>query len=297
MENLELYRAFYWTAVERNLSRAAERLFITQPSVSHAIKQLEEALSVTLFNRMPKGVTLTEVGALLFEHVDKAFRELESAERQIAEINNLVRGELRIGSSDSLCKYYLLPHLGQFYNEHPDIHLDLVHGTTPEIIRQVKDGRIDFGIVRLPLNDDSLVTLEATVVQDCFVAGGRFAELASKPLSLADLAAHYPIILFAKTSSSRQFIQELAAQLGVELQPEIELASVDLLIEFAKAGMGISFVTKQFVMNELEAGELTELKLKESIPPRRIGIVYMKNRRLSPASRALIEQHLQVKLP
>lgn len=296
MQNLELYRTFYWTAVERNLSRAAERLFITQPTVSHAIKQLEEALSVTLFNRGPKGVTLTEVGALLFEHVDNAFRQLESAERQIAEINNLVRGELRIGSSDSLCKYYLLPHLGQFYSEHPDIHLDLVHGTTPEIIRQVKEGRIDFGIVRLPLHDESLVTLEATTVQDCFVVGGRFAELAYRTLSLADLA-NYPIILFTKTSSSRHFIQDLAAQLGIELKPEIELASVDLLIEFAKAGMGISFVTKEFVMKELESGELAVLQLKETIPPRQIGIVYVKNRRLSPASRTLIEQHLGVRLP
>jgi LysR family transcriptional regulator, cyn operon transcriptional activator len=296
MQNLKLYPTFYWTAVEQNRSRAAERLFITQPTVSHAIKQLEEALSVTLFNRGSKGVTLTEVGTLLFEHVDNAFRQLESAERQITEMNNLVRGELRIGSSDSLCKYYLLPHLGQFYSNHPDIHLDLVHGTTPEIIRQVKEGRIDFGIVRLPLHDDSIVTLEATTVQDCFVAGRRFAELGDKPLSLAELA-QYPIILFTKTSSSRHFIQGLAAQMGIELKPEIELASVDLLIEFAKAGMGISFVTKEFVMKELQSGELSELRLKEVIPPRQIGIVYIKNRRLSPASRALIEQHLKVKLP
>ncbi|GAA4877630.1 LysR family transcriptional regulator [Paenibacillus vulneris] len=291
--NLELYRAFYWTAKEQNLSRAAERLYITQPSVSHAIKQLETELAVTLFYRGAKGVRLSEEGQLLFTQVEQAFQFIESGERQIAEFNNLTRGELRLGSSDSLCKYFLLPSLGRFCNDFPQIRLDLVHGTTPEIIQHVKEGRIDFGIVRMPVEDSSLKVFETITVQDCFVAGPRYFPLAQQELSLTELTA-YPLILFSRNSSSRRFIQDFGQAHGVAIEPEIELASVDLLIEFAKAGLGISFVTKQFVQAELEAGKLAEIKLKERIPERKIGIALLKNRRLSAATRTFFEQYLHV---
>lgn len=293
--NLELYRVFYWTAKELNLSRAAERLFITQPSVSHAIKQLENELAVTLFHRGARGVRLSEEGELLFAQVEQAFNMLESGERHIAELNNLIRGELRLGGSDSLCKHYLLPALSRFCSDYPQIRLDLVHGTTPEIVRHVKEGRIDFGIVRLPLDEPSLSVIEAIQVQDCFVTGPRYAELTKSPLPLASLV-HYPLILFSKNSSSRRFIQDVAASLGVVIEPEIELASVDLLIAFAKAGFGISFVTRQFVQEELDRGTLLEVKLTDAIPPRRIGITYQTNRRLSPATSVFLNQYLQLSI-
>ncbi|MFD1678128.1 LysR family transcriptional regulator [Alicyclobacillus fodiniaquatilis] len=291
--NLELYRVFYWTAREGNFSRAAERLFITQPSVSHAIKQLERELDITLFYRGSRGVTLTDEGKLMFEYVEQMFNMLESAERHIAEINDLMSGELRVGGSDSLCKYYLLPALSQFCHDFPKIRLDLAHGTTPEIVQFVKEGKIDLGVVRLPLDDDALIIHPAISVQDCFVAGPRFAELAKQTIALKDLA-EYPLILFTKTSSSRNFIEEFARSLSIDLQPDIELASVDLLIAFAKAGLGISFVTKQFVSRELENRALFEINLRESIPNRTIGLIYLKNRRLSPASRKFVEDYLRL---
>ncbi|KIL41016.1 LysR family transcriptional regulator [Gordoniibacillus kamchatkensis] len=293
MANLELYRAFYWTAREQSLSRAAERLFITQPSVSHAIKQLENELAVTLFHRGAKGVRLTEEGQLLYTQVEQAFYLLEAGERQLAEIKNLMRGELRLGSSDSLCKYYLLPALGRFCNDYPQIRLDLMHGTTPEIIRYVKEGRIDFGIVRLPVQDDAVIVHESIAVQDSFVAGPRFFHLTQAEIPLRELV-QYPLILFSKTSSSRKFVHEFALSHGVRIEPEIELASVDLLIEFAKAGLGISFVTKQFVQAELERGTLAEVKLAEPIPPRKIGVAVLKNRRLTPATTTFLRQYLHV---
>src|SRR5690606_10561987 len=127
MINMELYRTFYWVAKEGNLSRAAERLFVTQPSVSHAIRQLEEQLGVNLLHRGPRGVTLTEEGQLLFDHVEQAFQALESAERMIGEQSRLLRGELRIGGSDSLIKHYLLPALSRFCSDYPGIHLVLAN--------------------------------------------------------------------------------------------------------------------------------------------------------------------------
>jgi LysR family cyn operon transcriptional activator len=292
ISNLELYRAFYWTAKEGNLSRAAERLFITQPSVSHAIKQLEEELQLTLFHRTSRGVSLTKEGEMLHQHVEQAFNFLETAERKLAEFTDLIRGELRIGSSDSLCKHFLLPHLGSFHERHPHIRISLVHGTTPEIVKHLKEGRIDFGVVRLPVYDDQLHMLEVTSVQDCFVAGVKHKHLAEREIALQQLL-DYPIILFSKNSSSRDFVSGFARQHGLEIVPEIELGSVDLLIEFAKHGLGISFVTKQFVQNELDRHILFEIKLQEQIPQRKVGIALLKKVPISAATNAFI-QHLTV---
>jgi LysR family cyn operon transcriptional activator len=211
----------------------------------------------------------------------------------LRQLVHLMRGELRLGSSDSLCKYYLLPELGRFCSDYPQIRLDLMHGTTPEIIRHVKEGRIDFGIVRLPVEDAALTVCETIEVQDCFVAGPRYAQLAESMMTFHQLAEH-PLILFTKKSSSRTFIESIAKAYQVTLEPEIELASVDLLIEFAKAGLGLSFVTRQFVQSELNSGALVEVKLAETIPPRRIGIVFLKNQRLTPATSEFIRSYLKV---
>ncbi|NIK23195.1 DNA-binding transcriptional LysR family regulator [Paenibacillus lupini] len=119
--NLEWYRVFYWIAKTGSLSRAAEQLHITQPAVSHTIKQLESTLGGQLFFRTPRGVTLTTEGSVLLQYIEQAFHSVEIGEKAIAEMNNLNSGEITIGASDTLCKHYLLPYLEQFHKEHPGI--------------------------------------------------------------------------------------------------------------------------------------------------------------------------------
>jgi len=287
-KNYELYKVFYWAATTGSLTQAAKALYLTQPSVSHAIKQLEESFGITLFYRNSKGVALTQEGAILYSYIEQAQILISLAEEKMSALKNLDSGELRIGGSDSLFKHYLLPYLEDFHQKHPGIKMHLNHGTTPEVITFLKEGRIDLGVVRMPIVDSQLEVRESIQLQDCFVAGARYGELKGKVLSL-DMLLQYPVILFSRNSRARMAITELFQSYGYTLKPEIEVGSVDLLIEFARRGLGISYVTREFVSKELEEGSLYEIQLDVPLPPTHVGIMIMRNMPLTSAASRFIE--------
>ncbi|WP_199614258.1 LysR family transcriptional regulator [Paenibacillus alkalitolerans] len=286
--NYELYKVFYWAAKTGSLSQAAKVLYLTQPTVSHAIKQLEEGFGVTLFFRNSKGVELTQEGAVLYSYIEQSQILISLAEEKITALKNLESGELRIGGSDSLFKHYLLPYLEQFHENHPGIKLHLHHGTTPEIITFLKEGKIDLGVVRMPIIDPQLEVKMSFQLQDCFVAGARYADMQHKVLSLEMLLQH-SIILFSRNSRARMAITELFQSYGYSIKPEIEVGSVDLLIEFARRGLGVSYVTREFVSKELEEGSLFEVRLDVPLPPSHVAILTMRNMPLSSAASVFIE--------
>ncbi|WP_248925077.1 LysR family transcriptional regulator [Paenibacillus hamazuiensis] len=286
--NYELYKVFYWAAKTGSLTQAAKALYLTQPSVSHAIKQLEDSFGITLFYRNSKGVALTREGSILFSYIERSHVLISMAEEKMAALKNLDSGELRIGGSDSLFKHYLLPYLEDFHQRHPGIKLHLNHGTTPEIITFLKEGKIDLGVVRMPIVDSQLEAIQSIQVQECFVAGAKYADLKDTILSLEELL-RYPVILFSRNSRARMAITELFQKYGYELKPEIEVGSVDLLIEFARKGLGISYVTREFVSRELDEGSLFEIQLDVRLPPSHVGIMIMRNTPISTAASRFIE--------
>lgn len=287
MINYELYKVFYLAAKTGSLTQAARMLYLTQPSVSHAIKQLETSLGATLFIRNAKGVELTQEGAVLFAYIEQAHTFIALAEDKMAELSNLESGELRIGGSDSLFKHYLLPYLEAYRLEHPGIAIRLVHGTTPELIASLKEGAIDLGVVRLPIADPQLEVKPGIELQDCFVAGSRFAELKGRKLTMDELLRH-PIILFSRNSRARSAITELFREHGHELTAQIEVGSVDLLLEFARKGLGISFVTREFAARSLEDGSLFEIGLDVTVPPSKVGFMTLRNMPLSKAAQSFM---------
>ncbi|WP_307471942.1 LysR family transcriptional regulator [Paenibacillus harenae] len=286
--NYELYKVFYWAAKTGSLTQAAKALYLTQPSVSHAIKQLEESFGLTLFYRTSKGVALTQEGSILYSYIEQSQILISLAEEKMAALKNLDSGELRIGGSDSLFKHYLLPYLEDFHQKHPSIRLHLNHGTTPEVITFLKEGRIDLGVVRMPIVDSQLEVRESIQLQDCFVAGSRYAELKGVVLTM-DLLLQYPVILFSRNSRARMAISEIFQNYGYNLKPEIEVGSVDLLIEFARRGLGISYVTREFVTKELEEGSLFEVQLDVELPPAHVGLMTIRNMPLSSSAGKFIE--------
>lgn len=285
--NLEWYRVFYWTTKTGSLSKAAEELHITQPAVSHTIKQLEAALGGQLFFRTAKGVTLTVEGEVLFRYVEQAFSSMKIGEKAIADMHSLHSGEINIGASDTLCKYYLLPYLEAFHEGHPGVRIRVTNRTTPETLALLKEGKIDFGIVSLPASDKQIDFRESSSIQDCLVGGKAYTHLAQSPLSLTDLQ-DYPLLLLENGASTRRFIDDYAASNGVALTPEFELGSIDLLVQFAKRGFGLAFVIGEYVAEELAAGDLIKIPLATPIPVRKIGLATLRGVPLSAASKSFM---------
>ncbi|MCQ6559697.1 LysR family transcriptional regulator [Paenibacillus mendelii] len=284
VQNLELYRVFYYTAITGSLTKAADELFITQPAVTHSIKQLEERLGGRLFLRTSKGVKLTLEGEALFHYIDQAYQLIRNGERKMAEMHELQDGEVRIGAGDTLCKHLLLPHLGSYHKAYPAIRVHVTNRTTPETVALLKEGKIDIGIINLPFAADKQVNVLETIdLHDCFVAGESYREPELNAISWEELAER-PLMMLERGSSTRAYVDEVAMKHGVRLKPEVELGSLDLLADFAKAGLGIACVVRRFVASDIAAGMLHEVNLSHPIPPRKAGIVTLKDTPLPAAA-------------
>jgi DNA-binding transcriptional LysR family regulator len=280
--SLDLYKTFWEIGKAKNLTRASERLFVTQPSVSLALKNLESQLSTTLCIRSKKGVSLTKEGAVLFEELDRAFTSIERAERSLDSLMNLSSGSISISAGDTICHYYLLSHIIQFTRKYPDIRLEITNRTTFETVELLKTGKIDFGFVNLPFSDAAVKNTLCREISEVAVCGERFRHLTEKPLSFQDLMA-YPLILLERKSNSRLFLDSVLKAAGADARPAFELGSVDLIISFIKSNLGVGFIPNELCGHFIDNKTLFALSLKEQVPVRGIGLIELTD---APSSHA-----------
>jgi len=285
--NFELYKIFYYVAKSKSFSDAAAKLHVSQSAVSQAIKNLEDKTGSQLFYRKTREIKLTYEGEILFKHVEQAYNFIKTAESKLLESQNLENGEIKIGVSDTICKYYLINPIGKFIQMYPKVKIQVFNRTSRQILNILKEGIIDFGIVTLPVHSKGIEVENYISVEDIFVASNKFIELADTPISLTELSS-YPLLMLDKNSSTRQNIDSFFQKKQLSLVPEIELESIDLLLEFAKIGLGIAHVLKESAVPFIDKGELFEIKLKEKLPIRKLGIVTMKNMPLSRTSSEFI---------
>lgn len=285
---LDLYRIFFEVAKNRSFSAAAKKLYITQSAVSQAIRQLEEALEVPLFCRSVRGVTLTGEGEILFEHVSSAMGILATGEERLEKIRNLLSGDLKIAVGDTISKHLLLAPLEKYHTAYPDIKLQIFNRTSREAVAMLRSGRAELAFVNLPLDvEEDIKTVLYQDAQDIFVCGKKYAHLAAEPLTFAHLAQQ-PLILLERTANSRTYVQQFIQSQGVAIQPEIELGSHDLLLEFAAINLGIACVIENFAQSFLSSGQLVQIHTTPQIPPRGIGVCFLSGVSLSAAAQQFL---------
>jgi DNA-binding transcriptional LysR family regulator len=285
---LELYKIFCEVARCGSFSKAAKLLYMTQPAVSQSIMQLESELGIRLFTRTHKGVVLTDEGKVLFGYANSAVNLINMGEKKLMEFKNLMLGDLKIGVGDTISRYFLLPYLEKFHNQYPNVKLKIINRTTLELCTMLKSGEIDIAICNLPIEDSSLESIELMDIHDVFVCGEKYKERFSIEISLEEIAG-FPLILLESKSNSRQYVEKYMLSKGVKIEPEIELGSHDLLLEFAKINLGISCVVKEFSQEYLKNGVIYEVQIVEPIPKRSIGVCFLKSISLSPASTKFVE--------
>ena len=286
--NFELYKTFYSVAKNKNITKAAHELMISQPAVSKSIKTLEEQLGCSLFISNKYGVTLTEEGLTFYKNIKPAIEMIEHAEETLQETLNLDYGTLSIGVSNTLTRKYLLPYIKRFYEEHPKIKIKISTSPTFELITQARNGLIDFIILNLPYQlptDFKEITLKE--VNDCFIANNDWKELKDKIIPLEEMK-NYPLILISKGSNTRTFLDNFCEKNNLLLTPEMELASHSLVTAFTKIGLGIGYATKEFLKKDLKEQTLFEIKTNPIIPPRQIGATYLKQKQLNKASQTFL---------
>ncbi len=271
--NLESYKMFYYVAKTGSVTQAAGELSISQPAVSQTIKQLEKQLGVRLFSRASRGVVLTQEGKLLFSYVEKGYEQIELGVEKVRQMMNLELGEIRIGASDMTLRFYLLPYLERFHEKYPDIKVIVSNGPTPETLKFLEEGRIDFGVVSSPFAEmPGVESIPVRKIEDIFVAGRRFLPYKNRMLDLKDLEK-LPLIFLEKDTSTRSRMDAFLSGRGVEVWPEFELATSDMIVQFALRSLGVGCVVRDFARQEIESGKLFELRFNTIIPKRELCVV------------------------
>ncbi len=290
---LDLYRIFCAVVRTGNMSAAAKELFISQPAVSMSIRQLEERMGAPLLIRTSKGVRTTPEGNMLFEYLEQALMLISTAENKFMEMVNLKTGEIRIGASDTVIQNFLMPYLEKFNIKNPNINIKVTNKTTYESLRLLKSGAVDVCFINLPIEeDDDLEITPCMTIQDCLIGGKKFKGLAETGIQLKNIN-QYPLLLLEDMSNSRRYIDSYAQKNGVLLHPIIELASSDLLIEFAKINLGLSFVIKDFEIRHIDNESIFEIPINPPIPKRNIGLVKLKNVPLSHAAMGFVNLFME----
>lgn len=288
VQNLEYIKVFYYVARCGSLSLAAGELAISQPAVSQSVRQLETQMGTRLFIRSAKGVRLTKEGELLYSYVSPGYEQIELGVKKLSLMKNLEMGEIRIGASDMTLRFYLLPYLEKFHEMCPKIRVIVTNAPTPETISFLTAGKIDFGVVSAPFEARSLQTEAVREAEDIFVAGRRFIQFKNKTLDFKELE-QLPLITLENNTSTRSYMDAFLKENGVRITPEFELATSDMIVQFALRNLGIGCVVRDFALPFLESGRLFELRFNKKIPERQFCIVTGGNETLSAAAAKLLE--------
>ena len=278
-QNLSQYRIFYAVAKTGNISRAAKELYISQPAISKSISKLEDSLNTVLFTRNSRGVQLTDEGQVLFEHTRDAFEELAKGEQELKRIREFNMGHIRIGVSNTLCRFIMVKYLKGFIEQYPHIKITIESQPTTQTLSMLEQQRIDIGLVVEQKSAKSMNFIPVMDIEDIFVATPSYLEnLRLREGADTDVFQSGNLMLLDKNNITRHYIDDYMAVNEIVANNLLEVTTMDLLIEFARIGLGIGCVIKEFVKEDLDSGRLTQLKLDTPIHKRTVGFLWQSSR-------------------
>ena len=287
--NLDLYRIFYVIAKSGSISAAAETLFISQPAITFQIKKLEDQLGISLFTRTKHGVILTDDGKVLFDYVKNGIESITNGENALSNLKNLESGIIRIGASTTVCRHVVMPYLEIFHELYPKIDIQIVNNLTSNLLKDLRNGNLDILFLNMPMDENKdLKIIPITSVQDIFVGNKKYYDLTNGKLNLNNLNS-FPLIFQKLPSNTRAYLNNYLKKNNVNLKPQLEVVSYNLIMDLVKAGFGIGYATKEFIKPELDHKTLYEIEITPTIPKRFIGIATIDKKTPNYSVKKLIE--------
>lgn len=287
--NLDLYRIFYVVAKNGSISSAANALFISQPAITFQIKKLETHLGVSLFTRTKHGVILTDEGKVLFDYVKSGIENITNGENALLNLKNLDSGVIRIGASTTVCRHVVMPYLEKFHELYPKIDIEIVNNLTSNLIKDLRNGNLDMLFLNMPMNENKdLKIIPLTDIHDIFVSNKKYYDLTNGKLNLNELSS-FPLIFQKLPSNTRTYLNNYLKDNHVDLKPQLEVVSYNLIMDLVKAGFGIGYATKEFIKAELENNSLYEIEVIPKVPKRFIGIATIDKKTPNYSVKKLIE--------
>lgn len=280
--------AFRAVAQEKSFSRAADKLYKTQPAISHAIRGLEEELGERLFLRQGRTVALTPAGRVLLEHVDEAFDTLRRARGRIDALKGLREGDLTIAASDTTACYVLPDTLKAFRQRYPGVEVKILNRTSPAAARHVLKREADIGIVTLPAEHPRLASEPLAAREDVAICAPDHPLAERRRVTCSDLCKH-TLLLLDHGSSTRAFIDEQLTQTGAAHRIGMELGSIEVIKRLVQLKFGVSIVPRVAVQEDVRDGRLKAFRIFPRAQWRRLGLIYPATGIASPAAAAFQE--------
>jgi len=276
-----------------SFSRAAEKRFRTQPAISSQIRALEEEVGARLLDRSGGRVSLTAAGKLFFKYAEETIEHRKNILNEIAETERVPRGEIVVGANEGTCLHILPEVFAQFKRDYPNVAVSIKRADYARILESILENAVDFGVVSLPVNDNRL---EAQMIhRDYLVAitAPRHPLAARKTVTVAELAA-FPLVL-PRLGHTRDALDALFYDHHVKQSTAMELDSSELLKRFVAAGIGVGFIARSNIEEDIRAKVLVAITLADVQIRRDLALVFRKDKSLSRAARAFMEIALNQK--
>ncbi|MCG0276456.1 MAG: LysR family transcriptional regulator [Thermosediminibacteraceae bacterium] len=289
--NINLFKSFIAVAETQSLSRAAERLFVTQPALSQQIKQLETLFSVQLIKRTNRGIVLTEAGRILYDYAKRIVSTYEDLEKNMNDFRASISGNLIVGASSIVGGYAVPCSIFIFKEKYPETNIKLKVGNRSQILTELRDGAIDVAIVEGEKPYGNFVSSEIASDEMVVIAPNREPWNGKNILMLEEFLSQ-PIIMREEGSGTRQMVEKCLMEAGIEkssLNIVMELSSADSIKAAVEAGHGISIMPRLAIRKELFNKTLVALKI-EGVPlVQKIHLAYKREKAQSQAAMAFIK--------
>jgi DNA-binding transcriptional LysR family regulator len=276
---LRQLRTFKAVADLSSFSLAAQKLRLSQPSISYQVKELEETLGLPLLDRLGKRVQLTEAGTILYTYARRTLDILDEAALALEEMRGIKRGHLRVGASTTVGIYILPAALGAFKKLHPGLVISLEIGTRARVQEQVLRNELDLAVVGPALKDPDLAILPFMSDELVVVAPANHRLAGKRGLSLKDIAGE-PFVMREPASGSRWSLEKAARKAGAKLHVAMELGSNGAIKHAVESGLGLAVLSRYACALELSSGRLVELDVRGFPIRRDWHIVHLRRRRL-----------------
>lgn len=285
---LEQYKIFKKVADTGSISEAAKESYISQSAVSQSIKTLEDSLGVKLLSRSKRGVTLTKDGATMYEYVSAGLGMIETGEARLGESKKLTHGELVIGASNTLTENYLLPYLQEYHKRYPGVSVRILNGTSKKVMDYLNNAVVDIAFATTnekPLDFESFLCFHT---HTAFVAAPDYPVDFERVYTLSEVSK-MPLILLEREAGSRRFLEDCFLKEGLRLEPEIELASYELLISLSQIGLGVAAITEELSAGDIASGKVRKLSVDATFPSRAVSMLTTKSTEPSMAARKFMD--------
>ena len=276
-----------------SFSRAAERRFRTQPAISSQIRALEEEIGAKLLDRSGGKVSLTAAGKLFQKYAEETVQSRKNILTAVAEMERVPRGEIVVAANEGTCLYILPEVFAEFKKQYPGVAVNIDRKESVKILESVIDNSVDFGVVSLPVTDNRLTVVQIHRDELVVIAppGHSLARMKSAPVAEV---AKFPLLV-PESGRTRDAIEQLFHERHLKLNISMELDSSELLKRFVAADVGVGFIARSNVMEDVRLGALAAIPIADASIRRDLALVFRKDKALSRAALAFIDIAVKLK--